>query len=433
MLRRISTITALLTLAITAFAQDSRASDPAPGMTPERGYCGLRRPAIINVVSSRGFGTVTLQLMNFNGQPLADAVEVHPGRVDLNQSLPAIWNLRKTAYLQMLDLGEPVGNAIVLQPMLSRLVPVTEVRVHPTTGQPHSKIVRWVDENDPSMLAPAMPASAAKPAAPTTPTTPATAPVKTTSRDRPPPFPSEVERQQREAAEAAAAEAERQRLIAEAQAAKEAQKRAAVDRLFSGLRMYRESDVVLHTSRGDIRVCLRPDEAPNTAWNFMQLARDGFYRDITFHRIVPLTANGQPFVIQAGDPTGSGDGGPGYWLPLEDSHLPHDFGVISMARGDDPDSNGSQFFFCLSREGTARLDGQYCSFGYAVEGANVIKAIAESELADVKTGRPMNPPVIRDAELVAAPPRTPGKGRPDAKVSLEAARQPATRPTRVPR
>jgi peptidyl-prolyl cis-trans isomerase B (cyclophilin B) len=423
-------IAVFLMVSLVARAQESRVAAPAPGIAPERAYCGVRRPAIINVASQRGFGTVTLQLMAFDGTSLADPIEVHPGRVDLNDKLPTIWNLRQTAYLQMLDLGEPVGSAIVLQPMLSRLVPVTEVRIHPTTGQPHSKIVRWVDENDPAILNPPMPAGTTKPAATSA---PETSPEKTTARDRPPPFPSEVERQAREAQEAAAAEAERQRVIAEAQAAKDAEKRGPIDRLFSGLRMYSERDVVLRTSKGDIRVCLRPDEAPNTAWNFIELARGGFYRDIAFHRIVPLTSSGQPFVIQAGDPTATGDGGPGFWLPLEDSHLPHDFGVISMARSDDPDSNGSQFFFCLSREGTARLDGQYCSFGYAVEGANVIKAIAESELADVKTGRPVNPPVIRDAELVAAPPRTPGRGRPDAKVSVEAARQPTSRPTRVPR
>jgi peptidyl-prolyl cis-trans isomerase B (cyclophilin B) len=200
------------------------------------------------------------------------------------------------------------------------------------------------------------------------------------------------------------------------------------------LRIYPETDVIMHTSKGDIRVAMRPDEAPNTAWNFLELGKGGFYRGVVFHRIVPLTANGQPFVIQAGDPTGTGDGGPGYWLPIEDSSLPHDFGVISMARSDDPDSNGSQIFFCLSREGTARLDGQYCSFGYAVDGADVIKSISEVELADVATGRPVQPPVITEAELVPAPARTPGSGRPDSRVTLEDAKQREQKPTgRVPR
>ena len=127
--------------------------------------------------------------------------------------------------------------------------------------------------------------------------------------------------------------------------------------------------------------------------------------------------NAQPFVIQAGDPTGTGDGGPGYWLPLEDSKLQHDFGVISMARSDDPDSNGSQIFIALSREGTARLDGQYCAFGYAVDGAEAIKAIAQVQLADPATGRPADPPLIRTAELVPSPARMVGRGRPDQRVT----------------
>jgi peptidyl-prolyl cis-trans isomerase B (cyclophilin B) len=378
--------------ATLAFAQEL--PRPAPGIAPEHTYCGVRRPVMIDVVSSRGFGTVTLQLMDFDGAPLGDAIAVHPGRVDLAEKMPAIWNVRRTAFLQMLDLDQPVGSALVLQPMLSRMVPLTEVRVHPTTGQPHSKIVGWADENDPAMQTP-RPASPATAAAETSATTTDGAPDG--AEDGP------------------------------------ARSAPEIQRLFTGLRIYPETDVVFHTSKGDIRIALKPDEAPNTAWNFLELARGGFYRGITFHRIVPLTANGLPFVIQAGDPTGTGDGGPGYWLPMEDSKLEHDFGVISMARSDDPDSNGSQFFICLSREGTARLDGQYCAFGYAVEGAAVIKAIAEVELADIRAGRPADPPVIRDAEVVPAPARSLGTGRPDRRVTVEAARQPTTRPGRIPR
>ncbi|MDP6602414.1 MAG: peptidylprolyl isomerase, partial [Phycisphaerales bacterium] len=126
-----------------------------------------------------------------------------------------------------------------------------------------------------------------------------------------------------------------------------------------------------------------------------------------FHRIVPLTARGQGFVIQAGDPTGTGSGGPGWWLPIERSDLPHDFGVISMARANDPDSAGSQFFLCLSREGTARLDGQYCAFGETVEGEVTIKAIAATPLSDPASGRPAEAPMILDMMLAPAPARSP--------------------------
>jgi peptidyl-prolyl cis-trans isomerase B (cyclophilin B) len=172
----------------------------------------------------------------------------------------------------------------------------------------------------------------------------------------------------------------------------------------SGWRVYVDQDVLIETSEGDIRVSLRPDEAPNTAWNFRELAKGGLYQNTTFHRIVPLSSKGHPFVIQGGDPTGTGMGGAGSWLPIENSALPHDFGVISMARAGDPDSAGCQFFLCLSREGTARLDGQYCSFGETVSGDEVIRAIALVPLADPASGEPVSPPIIHSISLIPTSP-----------------------------
>jgi len=205
--------------------------------------------------------------------------------------------------------------------------------------------------------------------------------------------------------------------------------------VFSGLRAYAERDVVLHTTHGQIRLAMSPEEAPNTVMNFIDLVEGGFYDGLIFHRIVPLDREGRPFVIQGGDPTGTGDGDAGFVLPIEPSNLPHDFGVISMARDDAPDTAGCQFFICLSREGTARLDGQYCAFGYAVEGAATIRAMASVELADVAKGRPVDPPRVEQAELGAAPPRTPGAGRPDARLTNEAPAppEPLERPGQVPR
>jgi peptidyl-prolyl cis-trans isomerase B (cyclophilin B) len=191
----------------------------------------------------------------------------------------------------------------------------------------------------------------------------------------------------------------------------------------SGLRIYPDRDVVLHTMEGDIRVALAPNMAPNTAWNFRELAAQRFYDSTTFHRVVKYDREGRPFVIQGGDPTGTGDGSAGYDLPMEPSELNHDFGVISMARNDAPDTAGSQFFFCLSREGTARLDRQYCAFGWAVEGANAIAKIADAEIEDLTTGRPKSPPAITAAELVPAPARRVGVGRPDRRVSTPSIRQ----------
>ncbi len=194
----------------------------------------------------------------------------------------------------------------------------------------------------------------------------------------------------------------------------------------SGFRIERDRDVIFETSAGRLRFALCPDEAPNTARNFVDLAASGFYDGTMVHRIVPADRHGVPFAVQGGDPTGSGDGGPGYDIALEPSRLPHDFGVISMARNDWPDSAGSQWFVALSREGTARLDGQYCAFGYAVEGADTILRIAAGAIADPATGRPMKPEVVTRAFTIDAPPWTPGKGRPDARVTRPAAQSAPT-------
>lgn len=172
----------------------------------------------------------------------------------------------------------------------------------------------------------------------------------------------------------------------------------------NGWRVYVDQNAIIETSQGDIQIALRPDVAPNTVWNFLELAQGGFYRQSTFHRIVPMTSKGHPFVIQGGDPTGTGSGGPGWWLPIEQSELQHDFGVISMARARDPDSAGSQFFICLSRAGTARLDGQYCAFGTTMRGDDVVRAIAAVPLADPSMGKPIVPPTIKGIHLIPAPP-----------------------------
>jgi peptidyl-prolyl cis-trans isomerase B (cyclophilin B) len=172
-------------------------------------------------------------------------------------------------------------------------------------------------------------------------------------------------------------------------------------RTYSGLRAYVDRDVVLETTMGDIRIRLRPDKAPNSAFNFRSLAAGGYYTDIIFHRIIPARAGRPGFVIQVGDPTGTGSGGPGYEIDLEKSDLLHDFGVISMARSGDPDSGGSQVFICLSREATASLDGRYTAFGQAIAGADTIGALGSVE---VQGDRPVDPPVLSRAYLVDAAP-----------------------------
>lgn len=171
---------------------------------------------------------------------------------------------------------------------------------------------------------------------------------------------------------------------------------------FSGLRVYVDQEVVMTTTMGEIVYRMRPDAAPNTAFNFLHLTDGGFYTNIIFHRVVAKLPNGNPFVIQVGDLSGSGSGGPGYMIDLEKSTLPHDFGVLSMARGSDPDTNGSQVFVALSRMGTSFLDGRYTAFAEAVEGASVIQ-----EIAAVPVGiedRPLDPPMLLKCETRPAPP-----------------------------
>lgn len=173
--------------------------------------------------------------------------------------------------------------------------------------------------------------------------------------------------------------------------------------VFSGVRAYVDKHVKVETSVGDFELALRAEAAPNTAWNFRQLVEGGFYTDISIHRIAKDNGRGQPFVVQAGDPNGNGQGGPGYNIDLEKSPLVHDFGVVSMARTGDPNSAGSQFFVCLSREGTSFLDGNYCTFGEAVSGAETILKLESTEIVAGTPDQPVNPPKIKSAKLVDAP------------------------------
>jgi peptidyl-prolyl cis-trans isomerase B (cyclophilin B) len=174
-------------------------------------------------------------------------------------------------------------------------------------------------------------------------------------------------------------------------------------RVYTGVRAYVDQHVVLDTTDGEIEIELRPDVAPNTAFNWRQLVAGGFYTDIAVHRIVAHHPSGKGFVIQFGDPMGVGDGGPGYFIDLEPPTLPHDFGVVSMARTGDPNTGSSQVFICLSREATQTLDRDYTSFAQAVRGADVIQKIQGAPTGP--GDRPTPPmPTIKSARLVDAPP-----------------------------
>jgi cyclophilin family peptidyl-prolyl cis-trans isomerase len=143
----------------------------------------------------------------------------------------------------------------------------------------------------------------------------------------------------------------------------------------------------IETTQGPIKVEFYPDVAPNHVKNFQDLARKGFYDGIVFHRIVP------GFVIQAGDPNTKNDsasrdswgtGGPGYTINQEFNSIPHERGILSMARTNDPNSAGSQFFIVLND--SKFLDNQYTVFGKVTEGLEIVDKIANS------TTNPMDQP-----------------------------------------
>ncbi len=150
--------------------------------------------------------------------------------------------------------------------------------------------------------------------------------------------------------------------------------------------------VQLDTTQGPVTIELWNDVAPNHAANFLKLVDDGFYNGLTFHRIIP------GFVIQGGDPKGDGTGGPGWTVKAEFNDRLHEKGVLSMARSAHPDSAGSQFFVCLSRDHCKHLDNQYTAFGKVIEGLDAIDKIAQTPLIDARAGVPQNPPQIRSAK-----------------------------------
>src|SRR6266699_3256867 len=148
---------------------------------------------------------------------------------------------------------------------------------------------------------------------------------------------------------------------------------------------------VIKTSEGEMVVQFWTDAAPNTIDNFKKLARQGFYDGTIFHRIV------KDFMIQGGDPNSKdqakensyGHGGPGYNIKAEFNDHGHERGVISMARGPDPDSAGSQFFVCLAP--VRRLDHQYTTFGKLIKGDDVLEKIGDTQVTRNSMGEPSKP------------------------------------------
>ena len=149
------------------------------------------------------------------------------------------------------------------------------------------------------------------------------------------------------------------------------------------------SSATLHTNQGDIAVELFDDDAPKTVDNFVSLARKGFYDGVIFHRVIP------DFMIQGGDPTGTGSGGPGYTFEDEFNEHPVARGALAMANAG-PNTNGSQFFI-VTAESCPWLDGKHTVFGRVTDGMDVVDAISTLD-ADPRD-RPREDVVIERVDL----------------------------------
>jgi cyclophilin family peptidyl-prolyl cis-trans isomerase len=132
-----------------------------------------------------------------------------------------------------------------------------------------------------------------------------------------------------------------------------------------------ENTLILETTQGTATIALRPDLAPLHVARIKELAREGFYDGIVFHRVI------DGFMAQTGDPTGTGMGGSGKKLKAEFSREPHVRGTASMARSQDPNSGDSQFFLCFGDAGF--LNGQYTVWGQVIEGMDNIDKIKRGE------------------------------------------------------
>jgi peptidyl-prolyl cis-trans isomerase B (cyclophilin B) len=162
---------------------------------------------------------------------------------------------------------------------------------------------------------------------------------------------------------------------------------------------------VIKTSEGEMVVQFWTDAAPNTIENFKKLARQGFYDGTIFHRII------KGFMIQGGDSNSKdpakensyGQGDPGYKIKAEFNDHPHERGVISMARGPDPDSAGSQFFICLAP--VHKLDHRYTTFGKLIKGDEVLEKIGDTPVERNSQGemsKPAKRVVIESVKIVPA-------------------------------
>lgn len=170
-------------------------------------------------------------------------------------------------------------------------------------------------------------------------------------------------------------------------------RRAEVDAAISSVDFSKNKyQVSLETNKGEIVIDMWPDVAPGHVKNLLGLTKIGYYDGLTFHRVI------KGFVIQGGCPVGNGTGGPGYTIKAEFNAKPHEPGVISMARTQDPNSAGSQFFLCLER--VPFLDNQYTVFGKAVDEKSLEIILAIGDSATGAMDRPVDTVTIKKASVI---------------------------------
>ncbi|MEO1130523.1 MAG: peptidylprolyl isomerase [Planctomycetota bacterium] len=324
------------------------------GLRPQRQYCGVNRAIPVTVDVPTGTTVVEIELID----PVADAVlarrAAREGSVDVAQLFPVLWTSRsepRVLLAQCVADGRRIGAPLVLTPMLPP---------RRATDGLTNEVVTAFERRDAAYL------------------------------KRLQDLPDRTRRELRE------------RVIID--------EPALVP--LSGMRVTMLRNVILETEYGEIEIAVLPWIAPRTSQRFVELAAGGLYEQVAFHRVVASDPQGRPFIIQAGDPTGTGAGGMGAWIDFEPSTLEHSFGVVSLARrADDPNSNSSQFMICLSRGGCAKLDGLYTSFGRVIRGADVVLGISAvpvgpSDEDDPMSpiDRPLEPVVIETARSVSTPP-----------------------------
>ncbi len=316
-------------------------------LEPVRFYHGLNRAIEMTVTRPGGErGDLKIALLEAGTARVVDVADVDEGPVDLSLLFPRVWNdeFPQLYYAQLMVNETKVGPAVIVRPLVT---PQYAVDITLTLA-----LVEAFQNNNEERFAALM--------------------------NRQHPF--------------------RRALGREA----EVEFPALQDWVYSGVATYADRHVIIGTSEGEIEIRLRPEFAPNTCWNFIDLVEKGFYRDMKVDRVI---VSPKKFLIQFGDPTGTEKGTPGYYIDLEPSSLPHDFGTISMARDIvSPDANGSQIFICLSREGGARLDSRYTSFAEVVRGADVIVRMENVELGGPRGDMPQDVILISDSWTVPAPP-----------------------------